>query len=158
MEFETTMAHKFEEAESYYVAGKLLKDHQLIEIASNILNKIDTQMIDRNNNKTNKTNKTNKIKKMNKLNLDKNLDKNLENKEIESAINETAAVEDVETKLLHGRVVSWRSMTESALNRHESAVKEGERAADMFKQINDGKGKYCLNFFPIFFEFFFFFA
>ena len=135
MEFETTMAHKFEEAESYYVAGKLLKDHQLIEIASNILNKIDTQMIDRNN----KTNKTKKMKKMNKLNLDKNLDKNLENKEIENAINETAAVEDVETKLLHGRVVSWRSMTESALNRHESAVKEGERAADMFKQINDGK-------------------
>ena len=132
MEFETTMAHKFEEAESYYVAGKLLKDHQLIEIASNILNKIDTQMIDRNN-------KTLKTKKMNKLNLDKNLDKNLENKEIENAINETAAVEDVETKLLHGRVVSWRSMTESALNRHESAVKEGERAADMFKQINDGK-------------------
>jgi hypothetical protein len=131
MEFETTMAHKFEEAESYYVAGKLLKDHQLIEIASNILNKIDTQMIDRNN----KTNKTKKTKKMNKLNLDKNL----ENKEIESAINETAAVEDVENKLLHGRVVSWRSMTESALNRHESAVKEGERAADMFKQINDGK-------------------
>ena len=131
MEFETTMAHKFEEAESYYVAGKLLKDHQLIEIASNILNKIDTQMIDRNN----KTNKTKKMKKMNKLNLDKNL----ENKEIESAINEMAAVEDVETKLLHGRVVSWRSMTESALNRHESAVKEGERAADMFKQINDGK-------------------
>lgn len=128
MEFETTMAHKFEEAESYYVAGKLLKDHQLIEIASNILNKIDTQMIDRNN----KTNKTKKTKKM-------NLDKNLENKEIESAINETAAVEDVATKLLHGRVVSWRSMTESALNRHESAVKEGERAADMFKQINDGK-------------------
>ena len=131
MEFETTMAHKFEEAESYYVAGKLLKDHQLIEIASNILNKIDTQMIDRNN----KTNKTKKMKKMNILNLDKNL----ENKEIESAINEMAAVEDVETKLLHGRVVSWRSMTESALNRHESAVKEGERAADMFKQINDGK-------------------
>ena len=118
MEFETTMAHKFEEAESYYVAGKLLKDHQLIEIASNILNKIDTQMFDRNN----KTNKTKKTKKM-------NLDKNLENKEIESAINETAAVEDVATKLLHGRVVSWRSMTESALNRHESAVKEGERAA-----------------------------
>ena len=132
MEFETTMAHKFEEAESYYVAGKLLKDHQLIEIASNILNKIDTQMIDRNN-------KTLKTKKMNKLNLDKNLENKTPVDEIESAINETAAVEDVETKLLHGRVVSWRSMTESALNRHESAVKEGERAADMFKQINDGK-------------------
>ena len=132
MEFETTMAHKFEEAESYYVAGKLLKDHQLIEIASNILNKIDTQMIDRNN-------KTLKTKKMKILNLDKNLENKTPVDEIESAINETAAVEDVETKLLHGRVVSWRSMTESALNRHESAVKEGERAADMFKQINDGK-------------------
>ena len=132
MEFETTMAHKFEEAESYYVAGKLLKDHQLIEIASNILNKIDTQMIDRNN-------KTLKTKKMKLLNLDKNLENKTPVDEIESAINEMAAVEDVETKLLHGRVVSWRSMTESALNRHESAVKEGERAADMFKQINDGK-------------------
>ena len=147
MEFETTMAHKFEEAESYYVAGKLLKDHQLIEIASNILNKIDTQMIDRNN-------KTLKTKKMNKLNLDKNLENKTPVDEIESAINETAAVEDVETKLLHGRVVSWRSMTESALNRHESAVKEGERAADMFKQINDGN----LNFFRFFLNSFFLFC
>ena len=44
---------------------------------------------------------------------------------------------DQETEILQGRVVSWSSMTESALGRHEEALENGERAAKIFERLED---------------------
>ena len=112
------MKHSFEEAESFYVAGKLIKDMSLIEVSTNLLKGIDAEM----SQWKQETSEGGGSK---------------EGTEEGTEGGSEGGSKDQETEILQGRVVSWSSMTESALGRHEEALENGERAAKIFERLED---------------------